>query len=96
MNFQAPSLFLAALNMVRVSEKKNEARFLAGPTGIGSGGEVRLAHELLLLLDRARVVEVHAGHAAAETLDDLAIGVRRGAGRGDLHFHPPPTSTYLA
>src|SRR5512139_3671494 len=36
MNFQAPSLFLAALNMLSVSEKKNDVRFFAGPTGIGS------------------------------------------------------------
>src|SRR3954452_18396165 len=36
MNCQAPSLFLAALNMVSVSENQNEARFLAGPIGNGS------------------------------------------------------------
>src|SRR5437868_10940284 len=36
MNCQAPSLFLAPLNMVSVSENQNEARFPAGPTGTGS------------------------------------------------------------
>src|SRR4029079_5806309 len=41
MNCQAPSLFLAPLNMVRVSENQNEARFLAGP--IGSGSVAKLA-----------------------------------------------------
>src|SRR5215510_593954 len=33
MKAQAPSLFLAPLNMVSVSENQNEARFLAGPIG---------------------------------------------------------------
>src|SRR5947209_20008653 len=36
MNCQAPSLFLAPLNMVSVSENQNEARFFAGPIGRGS------------------------------------------------------------
>src|SRR3954452_19240515 len=36
MNCQAPSLFLAPLNIVSVSENQNEARFLAGPIGNGS------------------------------------------------------------
>src|ERR1700716_1359676 len=39
MNCQAPSLFLAPLNMVSVSENQNEARFLAGPTGSGVVGK---------------------------------------------------------
>ena len=41
MNCQAPSLFLAPLNMVSVSENQNEARFFAGP--IGSGSVAKLA-----------------------------------------------------
>src|SRR3954471_7250984 len=36
MNCQAPSLLLAALNMVSVSENQNEARLPDGPTGSGS------------------------------------------------------------
>src|SRR5258708_33076068 len=39
MNCQAPSLFLAPLNMVSVSENQNEARLFAGPIGSGSVGE---------------------------------------------------------
>src|SRR5262245_19470631 len=35
MKAQAPSLFLAPLNMVSVSENQKEARFLAGPIGCG-------------------------------------------------------------
>src|ERR1700738_1659990 len=35
MNCQAPSLFLAPLNIVRVSENQSEARLLAGPIGSG-------------------------------------------------------------
>src|SRR5260370_41214511 len=35
MNCQAPSLFLAPLNIVSVSENQNEARFFAGPIGNG-------------------------------------------------------------
>src|SRR3979411_345164 len=36
MNCQAPSLFLAPLNMVSVSENQNEARFPAGQIGNGN------------------------------------------------------------
>ena len=36
MNCQAPSLFLAPLNIVSVSENQKEARFFAGPIGIVS------------------------------------------------------------
>ena len=36
MNCHAPSLFLAPLNMVSVSENQNEARLFAGPIGSGS------------------------------------------------------------
>src|SRR5689334_8719021 len=41
MKAQAPSLFLAALKVVSVSENQNEARFLAGP--IGSGIEAKFS-----------------------------------------------------
>src|SRR5258705_12601092 len=40
MNCQAPSLFLAPLNMVSVSEDQNEARFFARPIGSGSVAEL--------------------------------------------------------
>src|SRR5260370_42494420 len=49
MNCQAPSLFLAPLDMVSVSENQNEARLFAGPIGSGSVGEL-LAPTLFLCL----------------------------------------------
>src|SRR3954465_15874150 len=44
---QAPSFFLAPLNMVSVSENQNEARFPAGP--IGSGRVAKLPAPTLFL-----------------------------------------------
>src|SRR3977135_1339883 len=40
MNCQAPSLLLAPLNMVSVSENQNEARLFAGPIGNGRGANL--------------------------------------------------------
>ncbi|MGA6962553.1 MAG: hypothetical protein WBZ51_02795, partial [Xanthobacteraceae bacterium] len=46
--------------------------------------KVASAYILLLLADRARIVLVHAGNAASESLDDLDEAIGCSAGRRDL------------